>query len=95
MRSCTVKSWRAFLSRRQVGVSNANGLEESRTVRASGAGTGFSVTGPSIGHDSLLIGVGVLARWNDRFGIFAYYDGEVGRANYDSQSVSAGIRVFF
>jgi outer membrane autotransporter protein len=62
---------------------------------ASGAGTGFSVTGPSIGHDSLLIGVGVLARWNDRFGIFAYYDGEVGRANYDSQSVSAGIRVFF
>ena len=62
---------------------------------ASGAGTGFNVTGPSIGHDSLLIGAGVEARWNDRFGIFAYYDGEVGRANYDSQSVSAGIRVFF
>jgi fibronectin-binding autotransporter adhesin len=62
---------------------------------ASGAGTGFSVTGPSIGHDSLLIGAGVLARWNDRFAIFAYYDGEFGRANYDSNSVSAGVRVFF
>jgi outer membrane autotransporter protein len=62
---------------------------------ASGAGTGFSVTGPSIGHDSLLIGAGVTVRWNDRFAIFADYDGEVGRANYNSQSVSAGVRVFF
>jgi autotransporter-associated beta strand protein len=62
---------------------------------ASGAGTGFSVTGPSIGHDSLLIGGGVAARWNDRFAIFAYYDGEFGRANYESNSVSTGVRVFF
>jgi outer membrane autotransporter protein len=62
---------------------------------ASGAGTGFSVTGPSIGHDSLLIGAGVEARWNDRFAIYAYYDGEFGRTNYDSNSVSAGVRVFF
>jgi outer membrane autotransporter protein len=53
------------------------------------------VTGPSIGHDSLLIGAGVEARWNDRFAIFAYYDGEVGGANYESNSVSAGFRVFF
>jgi outer membrane autotransporter protein len=62
---------------------------------ASGAGTGFSVTGPSVGHDSLLLGAGVAVLWSDRLATYIYYDGEVGRANYEAHAVSAGVRVTF
>jgi outer membrane autotransporter protein len=62
---------------------------------ASGAGTGFGVTGPSVGHDSLLLGAGVSMLWSDRLATYIYYDGELGRANYESNSVSAGVRITF
>lgn len=48
---------------------------------ASGAGTNFSVTGPAVGHDSLLIGAGAAVLWSDRLATYIYYDGEVGRAD--------------
>jgi outer membrane autotransporter protein len=62
---------------------------------ASGAGTNFTVSGPSIGRDSLLIGAGAAILWNDRISNYIYYDGELARDNYDSQSVTAGIRITF
>jgi outer membrane autotransporter protein len=62
---------------------------------ANGAGTNFTVNGPNIGRDSLLIGAGVAILWNDRISSYIYYDGELARTNYDSQSVSAGLRVTF
>jgi uncharacterized protein with beta-barrel porin domain len=62
---------------------------------ANGAGNNFTVNGPPIGRDSLLIGAGVAVLWNDRISTFIYYDGEVARTNYDSQSVSAGFRITF
>jgi len=62
---------------------------------ANGAGTNFSVNGPNIGRDSLLIGAGVAILWNDRISTYIYYDGELARTNYDSQSVSAGLRITF
>jgi uncharacterized protein with beta-barrel porin domain len=62
---------------------------------ANGAGNSFSVVGPKIGRDSLLIGAGVAVLWNDRISTYAYYDGELARTNYNSQSVSAGIRITF
>jgi outer membrane autotransporter protein len=62
---------------------------------ASGAGTSFGVTGPSIGHDSLLLGAGVSVLWNDRIATYIDYDGEIGRANYESNTVTAGVRVTF
>jgi outer membrane autotransporter protein len=62
---------------------------------ANGAGNSFNVVGPKIGRDSLLIGAGVAVLWNDRISTYAYYDGELARTNYDSQSVSAGIRITF
>ena len=62
---------------------------------ANGAGTNFSVNGPKIGRDSLLIGAGVAILWNDRISTYIYYDGELARTNYDSQSVSAGLRITF
>jgi outer membrane autotransporter protein len=62
---------------------------------ANGAGNSFSVSGPPIGRDSLLVGAGVAILWNDRISTYIYYDGELARTNYDSQSVSGGFRITF
>jgi outer membrane autotransporter protein len=62
---------------------------------ASGAGSTFTVNGPAIGRDSLLIGAGAAVLLNDRVSVYAYYDGELARTNYSSNNVSAGLRVSF
>jgi outer membrane autotransporter protein len=62
---------------------------------ANGAGSSFTVTSPKIGRDSLLLGAGVAVLWTDRISTYIYYDGELGRTNYESNNVSAGIRVTF
>jgi outer membrane autotransporter protein len=62
---------------------------------ANGAGNSFTVSGPEIGRDSLLIGAGAAVLLNDRVSVYAYYDGELARTNYSSNNVSAGVRVSF
>ncbi len=62
---------------------------------ASGAGKSFTVVGPDIGRDSLLIGAGATVIWNDRVSTYLYYDGEVARTNYQSHNVSGGVRISF
>jgi outer membrane autotransporter protein len=62
---------------------------------ANGAGNSFTVNGPEIGRDSLLIGAGAAVIFNDRVSVYAYYDGELARTNYSSNNVSAGLRVTF
>jgi autotransporter-associated beta strand protein len=62
---------------------------------ASGAGTNFTVNGPEIGRDSLLIGAGVSIIWSDRFSTYVFYDGDVARTNYDSHTVTGGFRITF
>jgi outer membrane autotransporter protein len=62
---------------------------------ANGAGNSFTVNGPAIGRDSLLIGAGAAVIFNDRVSVYAYYDGELARTNYSSNNVSAGVRVSF
>jgi uncharacterized protein with beta-barrel porin domain len=62
---------------------------------ANGAGNSFTVSGPQIGRDSLLIGAGASVVWNDRVTTYLYYDGEVARTNYQSHNVSGGVRISF
>ena len=62
---------------------------------ASGAGNSFTVKGPEIGRDSLLLSAGFAIQWNERITTYAYYDGELFRTNYLSNNVSAGVRVTF
>jgi outer membrane autotransporter protein len=62
---------------------------------ANGAGSSFTVSSPRIGRDSLLLGAGFAVLWSDRISTYVYYDGELGRTNYQSNSVSAGIRLTF
>ena len=38
---------------------------------ASGAGNSFTVSGPEIGRDSMLIGAGLAIHWNDRISTYA------------------------
>jgi len=62
---------------------------------ATGAGNSFTVTGPDIGRDSLLVGAGATVIWNDRVSTYVYYDGEFARTNYLNNSVTAGVRITF
>jgi YVTN family beta-propeller protein/autotransporter-associated beta strand protein len=62
---------------------------------ANGAGTSFTVTGPQIGRDSLLLDAGVSVLWSDRISTYVYYDGDLARTNYQSNSVTGGIRITF
>ncbi|HTD15352.1 MAG TPA: autotransporter domain-containing protein [Chthoniobacterales bacterium] len=62
---------------------------------ASGAGNSFTVNSPKVGRDSLLIGAGAAVLLNERVSIYAYYDGELGRINYQSNNVSVGVRMTF
>ena len=62
---------------------------------ANGAGNSFTVHGPPIGRDSLLIGAGATVILNDRVSTYLYYDGEVARTNYQSNNVSGGVRISF
>jgi outer membrane autotransporter protein len=62
---------------------------------ASGAGGAFSVQGPQIGDDSLLLGAGFAVLWNERTSTYVYYDGELARTNYHSNNVSGGLRLAF
>ena len=55
----------------------------------------FSVTGPKFGRDSLLLGAGFAIQCTERISTYFYYDGELGRTNYESNAVTGGIRVAF
>jgi outer membrane autotransporter protein len=62
---------------------------------ANGAADSFTVNGPRIGRDSALLGAGFAIQFNDRCSTYFYYDGELGRTNYQSTSVTGGVRVAF
>ena len=62
---------------------------------ASGAGNSFTVFGPPIGRDSVLVGAGATFILNDRVSTYIYYDGEFARTNYLSNNVSGGVRISF
>jgi outer membrane autotransporter protein len=58
-------------------------------------GDQFTVQGPHIGRDALLLDLGASAQITPRFGVFGYYSGELARRNYNVHSVTGGIRVSF
>jgi outer membrane autotransporter protein len=62
---------------------------------ASGAGSLFSVSDTQIGRDSLLFGGGVAVLWNPRTSTYLYYDADLLKKEYNSQSVSGGLRMNF
>ena len=61
----------------------------------TGSGALFTVHGPEVGRDSLVIDAGATVQFNDRLSVYAFYTGEIGRTNYSSNSVNGGFRVSF
>ncbi len=55
----------------------------------------FTVQGPHIGRDGLLLDVGVSAQLTPRVGMFTYYTGELSRQNYSVHGFSGGFNVTF
>jgi len=55
----------------------------------------FTVQGPHIGRDALLLDLGASAQLTPSVGIFSYYKAELGRKNYNVHSISGGFRVSF
>jgi outer membrane autotransporter protein len=53
------------------------------------------VRGPDIGRDAALVGTGMSMQWNNRLSTYVYYDGVLGRNNYDNNAVSGGFRIGF
>ncbi|MDR3401602.1 MAG: autotransporter outer membrane beta-barrel domain-containing protein, partial [Chthoniobacter sp.] len=62
---------------------------------ANGAGNSFLVNGPQLGRDSALLGAGFAIQCSERCATYFYYDGELGRKNYQANSVTGGLRVAF
>jgi T5SS/PEP-CTERM-associated repeat protein len=62
---------------------------------ASGAGGIFRVHGPEVGRDAALVGAGFNLQWNNRVSTYVYYDGVLGRGNYDNNAISGGLRIGF
>jgi outer membrane autotransporter protein len=61
----------------------------------SGAGDVFVVDGSRIGRDGVLVGAGFTVQFNERVSAYIYYDGDLGRTNYETNSVSGGFSVEF
>jgi outer membrane autotransporter protein len=62
---------------------------------AQGGGSAFTVNGPRLGRDSALLGAGFAIQFSESCSTYFYYDGELGRENYHSASVTGGLRVAF
>ena len=71
-------------------------LEASRSIGASFLpGGAFSVYGPHIGRDSLLLDAGVTVQLTPRVGVYSFYTGDLGRQNYTSHSINGGVKMSF
>jgi outer membrane autotransporter protein len=51
--------------------------------------------GPSEGHDSAIVSAGLSVRFGPTISTYVYYDGQLGRANYESNAVTGGVRISF
>src|ERR1700693_1455156 len=62
---------------------------------ASGGGGVLTAFGPTVGHDAAQIRAGVSAQLSRAFAVYVYYDGILGRSNYDSNGASGGFSFSF
>jgi outer membrane autotransporter protein len=62
---------------------------------ASGGGGILTAFGPTVGRDAAQIRAGVSAQLSRAFAVYVYYDGIVGRSNYNSNGASGGFSFGF
>jgi outer membrane autotransporter protein len=59
------------------------------------SGPSATFFGPSEGHDSAVVSAGVAVRLSSTISTYLNYDGQLGRANYDSNAITGGVRISF
>jgi autotransporter-associated beta strand protein len=59
---------------------------------ANGSGDSFKVHGPSTGQDSMLVSAGINFAWSS-YALYLAYQADLGRKNYEEQSLLLGIRM--
>ena len=55
----------------------------------------FTVNGPQVGRDSAQVGAGVSVQVSPTVSVYSYYDGQLGRRNFSSNTVSGGVKIDF
>jgi autotransporter-associated beta strand protein len=58
-------------------------------------GNSFTVYGPHIGRDSLVLDAGSSVQLTSHWSVFAFYSADLGRQNYTSQSINGGVQLSF
>jgi outer membrane autotransporter protein len=59
---------------------------------ANNSGSLFTVRGPKVGRDSALLTAAVNVAWS-RYAAYVAYQADIGRKNYEDQTVLVGFRV--
>jgi len=62
---------------------------------ASGAGNIFTVHGPDVGRDSLVIGAGIWIQWSPTVGTYLNYTTQLLRDGYEPHNLNVGIQIQF
>ncbi len=62
---------------------------------ASGAGNRFSVAGPEMGRESILVTLGLAIQWKPALNTYVSFTTQRGRSGYDSRFVNIGVRYSF
>lgn len=71
-------------------------LDTARGIGASFLpGGAFTVHGPEIGRDSLLLDLGTSVQLTQSVGVYAFYTGNLGGKNYTSHAINGGLQLSF
>jgi outer membrane autotransporter protein len=60
-----------------------------------GTGPTFTVSGPHMDRDRAVLSAGISAEITPSVTIYGFYDGQLGSSNYNSNQVSAGVKIAF
>ena len=66
-----------------------------RSRLADGAGNVFTVHGPGLGSDSVVIGLGVTVQWKPNFSTYLRYTLQAGSNGYEVNAIDAGLQLNF
>ena len=70
-------------------------LEQTINSRFVFGGPGFDVNSARVGRDSFLLSAGFSLQITPALAAYAFYDGELGRQNYDAHNIVGGVRASF
>jgi outer membrane autotransporter protein len=62
---------------------------------AGGGGDIFTVHGPGVGSDSVLISLGVTVQWKPSFSTYLHYTLQAGTSGYEVNAIDAGLQFNF